>query len=160
MRKLLGVLAIFLSFLIIYFIQANFFSWFNIAGIKPNLFLILAVVLGIFLGKYYGFGIGAIIGIFLDIFISQKIGINAIALSICGLLSGEFTRITTEKSRIAIILILIGMTFLSNLIIYILRIMLLNTRDRSIFVFKNSNFRNIVQFNFSYNNISIIKNIW
>ena len=36
MKKVLSILIIFITFFIIYFLQANFFSWFNIAGIKPK----------------------------------------------------------------------------------------------------------------------------
>ena len=40
--KKAGIIAlIILAFFIIYFLQADFFSWFNIFGIMPNLFVIL-----------------------------------------------------------------------------------------------------------------------
>jgi len=67
-------------------LQANFFSWFNIAGIKPNLFIILALFIGIFIGKTYGTTMGIVLGIFLDFFVGKAIGINAAMLGIAGLL--------------------------------------------------------------------------
>jgi len=49
-------------FLVIYFLQANFFSWYNIAGIKPNLFIILIMFIGLFLGRTCGFSLGIVFG--------------------------------------------------------------------------------------------------
>lgn len=86
MKKILSILIIFITFIIIYFLQANFFSWFNIAGIKPNLFIILALFIGIFIGRIYGATIGLVLGFCLDFFIGKAIGINAAVLGIAGLL--------------------------------------------------------------------------
>ena len=86
MKKVLSILIIFITFVIIYFLQANFFSWFNIAGIQPNLFIILALFIGIFIGKMYGATIGIVLGVLLDFFIGKAIGINATMLGIAGIL--------------------------------------------------------------------------
>lgn len=86
MKKVLSILIIFITFVIIYFLQANFFSWFNIAGIKPNLFIIFALYLGVYMGKVYGISIGIVLGLLLDFIIGKAIGINATILGIAGLL--------------------------------------------------------------------------
>lgn len=86
MKKLLSLIIIFLTFIFIYLIQANFFIWFNIAGVKPNLFIILALLIGIFIGKVYGLSIGIILGLCLDLFIGRAFGINGIVLGIAGIL--------------------------------------------------------------------------
>lgn len=86
MKKVLSILTIFITFIIIYFMQANFFTWFNIAGVKPNLFIILALFIGMFIGRIYGISIGIVLGLLLDIFIGKAIGINATILGISGLL--------------------------------------------------------------------------
>lgn len=41
-------------FVIIYFLQLNFFNWFTIAGVKPNLFVILALFTGLYTGRKIG----------------------------------------------------------------------------------------------------------
>ncbi|MDO5555699.1 MAG: rod shape-determining protein MreD [Clostridia bacterium] len=89
MKKILSIIVIFLTFIIIYFLQANFFTWFNIAGVKPNLFIIFSLFIGIFIGKIYGMSIGIILGLLLDFFIGNAIGINATILAISGLLRGN-----------------------------------------------------------------------
>jgi len=84
MRKVLSIIVIFILFIFIYFLQSNFFSWFNIAGVKPNLFIILTLIVGIFIGKIYGVSIGICFGLLLDLFIGKVLGINAIVLGIAG----------------------------------------------------------------------------
>ena len=86
MKKILSTIIIFLIFILIYFLQSNFFSWFNIAGIKPNLFIILVLMVGLFVGKIYGATTGIVLGLLLDFFIGKKLGIYAIQLGLAGLL--------------------------------------------------------------------------
>lgn len=84
MKKILSIVIIFITFIFIYFLQSNFFSWFNIAGVKPNLFIILSLFVGIFIGKIYGASVGITCGLLLDLFIGKVLGINAIVLGIAG----------------------------------------------------------------------------
>ena len=51
MKKTVSILLMFVAFLIIYFLQVNFFTWFNIAGVMPNLFILLIMVIGLFAGN-------------------------------------------------------------------------------------------------------------
>jgi len=51
MKKILIIVGIFIAFLLIYFLQINFFSWYNIAGIKPNLYIILSLFIRIIYRK-------------------------------------------------------------------------------------------------------------
>lgn len=86
MKKILSTIIIFFIFILIYFLQSNFFTWFNIAGIKPNLFIILVLITGLFVGKIYGATLGIIFGLLLDFFIGKNLGIYAIQLGLAGLL--------------------------------------------------------------------------
>lgn len=54
----------------------NFFSWFTIAGIKPNLFIILVLMIGLFAGKIPGITCGIIEGLLLDFFIGKSVRNN------------------------------------------------------------------------------------
>lgn len=73
MKKVLTIIVIFITFIFIYFLQTNFFSWFTIAGVKPNLFIILALFIGLFMNDTYGIVIGSILGVLLDLFIGKAI---------------------------------------------------------------------------------------
>lgn len=86
MKKILSTIIILLIFILIYFLQSNFFNWFNIAGVKPNLFIILVLITGLFVGKIYGATTGIVLGLLLDFFIGKKLGMYAIQLGLAGLL--------------------------------------------------------------------------
>lgn len=133
MKKILSIITIFITFIFIYFLQSNFFTWFNIAGIKPNLFIILSLFIGIFIGKTYGTTIGVIIGLLLDFFMGSAIGINAISLGTIGFLGGVFTKNFSKDSRITIMLMSCVATFAAELIYYIFQIILF---DASIQLFR------------------------
>lgn len=84
MKKILSIIIIIITFIFIYFLQSNFFNWFNIAGVKPNLFILLSLFIGIFIGKIYGASIGIVFGLLLDLFIGKALGINGIVLGVAG----------------------------------------------------------------------------
>lgn len=121
MKKVLDIFYIFIIFLILYFLQANFFTWFTIfSGVKPNLFIILALFLGLFLKRKYGFAIGIILGLILDFFIGRTIGINAISLGIAGLAGELLDKNFTKESRINLMFMIVFTTFVCEFIAYIL----------------------------------------
>ena len=43
MKRIFVTLCILIIFLILYLLQSNFFTWFNIAGVKPNWFILLVL---------------------------------------------------------------------------------------------------------------------
>lgn len=69
MKKAIINIVLILTFFIIYFLQANFFSWFNIAGIMPNLFVVLALFIGLFTNRTMGTIYGVLTGLILDLVI-------------------------------------------------------------------------------------------
>ena len=73
MKKFAYVIAMLVVFIIIYFLQSNFFSWFTIAGVSPNLFVMLALFMGLFMGKTYGIVISLALGLSLDLLIGRVI---------------------------------------------------------------------------------------
>jgi len=124
MKKVLSLLLIFIAFIIIYFLQSNFFMWFNIAGVKPNLFIILALVVGLFIGKTYGMACGITFGIFIDLFIGKLLGINAIVLGIAGLMGGIFVKNFSKDSRMTFIVTSAFAVAICEFLSYILQIIL------------------------------------
>ena len=110
MKKALTIASLFLTFLIIYFLQANFFNWFTIAGIKPNMFVILVLFVSLFTKMEYGIGFGIFIGFILDVIIGQKIGATSILLGIVAVLGGIFDKNFSKDSRITLILMVTSST--------------------------------------------------
>ena len=71
MRKAKIILFFIIAYFLIYFLQANFFSWFNIRGVQPNLFVVLVLFIGLNTNSKVGQIMGFIIGLFTDFCISK-----------------------------------------------------------------------------------------
>lgn len=112
MKKTITTLLIIVIFLIVYFLQANLFSWFNLAGVKPNLFVILILMIGLFAGESRGVTFGIIFGIALDFFIGKSVGISGIMLGTIGFIGGYLDKNFSKDSRFTMIIMIIICTCL------------------------------------------------
>lgn len=124
MKKIIINIILVFTFLVLYFLQSNLFTWFKIAGVMPNLFVILVLFIGLYSNKYMGVTYGIIFGLLLDLFIGKKIGITAIMLSIVGAIGTAFDKNFSKENRITIIIMVIIATFVfelgKSLIMYII----------------------------------------
>ena len=136
LKKVFVILAILISFFLIYFLQANFFSWFTIAGVKPNLFVILVLLIGLFAGKKIGAILGLFIGIYIDIVIGRTIGFSCILFAIIGLLGEYFDKNFSKESKITIMLMVIGSTIIYEIGNYIFNIIKLGMDTEMVPFFK------------------------
>lgn len=127
MRNTLIIIGIIILFLILYFLQINFFNWFTIAGVSPNLFVVLVLFVGLFAGKRVGIPIGIVLGLCLDFFIGKKIGISGIMLGAIGALGGFLDKSFSKDSRITIILMAVGGTFIYEVGICLLNYVIIST---------------------------------
>ena len=127
MKKVIINIALVLLAIIIYFLQLNFFSWFTIAGVMPNMFIILVLFIGLFTNKNLGAIYGISIGLIIDLLTNQRIGITAVVLGIVGLLAGIFDKNFSKDNRITIMFIVAATTIATESIIYFLTYILLNT---------------------------------
>ncbi len=127
MKKTLINIFLILTILIIYYLQANFFTWFNIAKVMPNVFIILVLFIGLFstrtMGTCYGIGIGLL----LDFLLGNRIGVNAATLGILGFLAGEFDKNFSKDSRMTIMLMVLCSTVLVESANYFINYILLST---------------------------------
>lgn len=105
MKKVKGISIIVLIFIIIYFLQVNFFSWFNIRGIQPNLFIIFVLFLGLFIGNKSGAIGGMIVGTIMDVLVGKTIGFSGFFLALIGLLAEYFDKNFSKDNRIMIVVI-------------------------------------------------------
>ncbi len=112
MKKGFITFILIIIFLIIYLLQSNLFSWFNLAGVKPNLFIIFIFIIGLFSGESRGITLGIILGISLDFFIGKSIGISGIMLGIIGFLGGYLDKNFSKDSRFTMIIMIIISTCL------------------------------------------------
>ena len=113
---------IIVNFLITYFLQTNFFTWFTIDGIMPNLFVILVLIIGLFAGKIYGIIYGIIFGFLLDLFIGNTVGLTSFMFGTLGCISGIFNKNFSKDSKLIIMLMIMALTGVFEIGIYILNI--------------------------------------
>ena len=123
MKKFLSILGLILTFFMIYFLQANFFTWFHIAGVKPNLFVVFILFIGLFVGNKLGFVFGLMLGIYLDLLIGKTVGISGFMLGIVGLIGEYLDKNFSKDSRITLIFMVMGSTAIYELGQYFFQIL-------------------------------------
>lgn len=127
MKNTIIVIVTIFIFLLLYFLQVNFFNWFTIAGVSPNLFVILILFLGLFAGKRVGVPMGIFLGLLLDFFASKKIGISAIMLGTVGVIAGILDKNFSKDSRMTIILMTALTTAIYEIGSYLLNYIIIST---------------------------------
>lgn len=120
MKKTIINISLVITAIFIYLLQSNFFNWFNIAGIMPNLFIIIVLFIGLFGNKTMGTIYGLVIGLVLDLVIGRKVGINSIGLGLIGFLATVFDKNFSKDSRMTIMVMVVVATIIFEVISYLL----------------------------------------
>lgn len=139
-----------LTMFIIYFLQSNFFNWFTISKVMPNLFVIFVLFVGLFSNRMMGIIYGIVVGAIIDLTIGTQIGINAVALGLIGFLAATFDKNFSKDSRATIMFMVLGTTFIFEIIVYILNYVVFSTNVEII------NFIKILAIEIIYNLIIVI----
>lgn len=121
MKKVVINIVLIIVFIILYLLTINFFSWFKIAGVMPNLFVIFVLFIGLYTTRINGAVYGVILGLLLDLFIGKNIGISAIMLGMVGAIAGTFDKNFSKESRITIILMVLILTIIFEVGSYTIR---------------------------------------
>ena len=79
--------------LVCFILQCSVFSAFSLAGIIPNLMIILTSAFGFMRGEKEGLIIGFFCGLLSDVFYGEILGLYALILMYIGFLNGKFSRI-------------------------------------------------------------------
>lgn len=125
MKKFLIHLSLILVFIVVYLLQSTFFINFTIAGVMPNIFVILVLFIGLYMGRAMGTIYGIIFGIFIDTWIGQRIGMASIGLAIIGIIGGIFDKNFSKDSRIIMLIMGLLSTAIYEGLIYFLQIIFL-----------------------------------
>ncbi len=125
MKKVLINIELILIAFFIYYLQSNFFNWFNIAGIMPSLFTIFILFIGLFSNKIMGTIYGIILGLMLDLLIGARLGVYAISLGLIGFLATILDKNFSKDSRMTIMLMVAGVTFIFEVVCYFLNFIFL-----------------------------------
>lgn len=119
MKKIIINISFILIFILIYILNVNFFSWFKIAGVMPNIFVIFALFIGLYCSRGVGIAYGVILGILLDFFIGKRVGVTAIMLGIVGFIGETFDKNFSKESRITIMIMVVLATILYEIGLYV-----------------------------------------
>lgn len=128
MKKTIINIVLVVTALIIYYLQSNFFSWFNIAGVMPNVYVILVLLVGLFANQTMGVIYGGAIGLIIDILLGSQIGIHTATFAIIGFLAGVFDKNFSKDSRMTIMLMVLGATAIVEGLGYLLSYILLGAQ--------------------------------
>lgn len=121
MKKIIINVSLILTTMLIYFLQSNFFSWFNIAGIMPNLFILLILFIGLFGTQTMGTIYGLMVGLILDFLLGTRIGIYSVGLGLIGFLAAIFDKNFSKDSRMTIMVMGVGATIIFESLTYLLK---------------------------------------
>ena len=92
----------------------------------PNLFVIFVLFVGLFASRTVGTIYKVAIGLFLDLLLGLQVGINAVTLGLIGFLAGVFDKNFSKDSRMTIMIMVLGSTFLAEALNYLLNYMFLS----------------------------------
>ena len=126
MKKVFINIAIIIIFIFIYLLQSNLFTNFKIAGVLPNLCVILMLYIGLFMGRSSAITYGIIFGMLIDIFISKQLGITSMMLAVIGVLADLFDKNFSKDNRITVMIIVGITTIIYEIGFYIISYIFLN----------------------------------
>ncbi len=150
MKKLTINIFLVITAFIIYLLQSNFFNWFTISRVMPNLFVIFILFVGLFSNRITGIVYGVVIGGILDLTIGTQIGINAVGLGVIGFLAATFDKNFSKDSRATIMFMVLGTTLIFEILVYILNYIVFSTNIEIV------NFMKILSIEIIYNLIIVI----
>lgn len=104
---MLRKVVVFLIIIVGYLLQTTLFKAISLAGIVPNILIIITSSFGFMRGKEEGMYIGFLSGLMIDVFFGNILGFYALVYMIIGYLNGFFRRIFYPED-IKLPMILIG----------------------------------------------------
>lgn len=121
---ILGILII-----VCYVLQVSVFSFFKMAGIIPNIMLILVVSFAIMRGQTEGMLIGFFCGLLIDVFAGEAIGLYALLYLFIGYINGYFHLLFFANNILLPLVLILNNSIIYNLIIYVCMFLLRNKTE-------------------------------
>ncbi|KNZ69565.1 rod shape-determining protein MreD [Thermincola ferriacetica] len=136
----------FLTFLFIisYIIESTVFSFFPVAGVKPDLILIFVVFYALLKGPQEGVLAGLIGGLTEDIFFGHFIGLNAFPMLVTGFLFGLLEKKVYKENFFIPILTVIAATWLNQSLVFLLGLSIEGFPANYVAVFQNVIFPTLI----------------
>lgn len=125
------------SILIFFLLQTTVFQWISLAGVVPNLLVIITVTTGIFSGSVSGIFCGMTCGLLIDCMYGNVIGLCALFYMLDGYFSGIVHRFYSPQEEYGIPLLLIGVgDFIYNFLYYLAEFLLRNRQEFGLYLLK------------------------
>jgi rod shape-determining protein MreD len=97
-------------------IQTTVLESVSIAGVRPDLCLVAAVLIGFAMGPLEGLLMGFALGFLQDYFSAGLLGLNLITKGLLGGLGGAASRYITNATAVTALVVVIGLSALSGVI--------------------------------------------
>lgn len=107
-----------------YLLQTSVFSSLEIAGVKPNLMLIVTASFGFMRGSREGMFVGFVSGLMIDIQFGDMIGFYALIYLVTGYVNGIFEKIYFDEDIKLPLFLIAGSDILYGGVVYFLTFML------------------------------------
>ncbi len=115
--------------IICFILQSTLFQYLALAGIVPNLLLIVTMSFGLMRGRREGMLVGFFSGLLIDVFFGQVLGPYAFIYMTMGYINGFFHRIYYVEDVLLPMITIAVNDFIFNVIIYIIFFLLRNRLD-------------------------------
>ena len=126
MKKTYMTILLIIIYFFLFFLQANIFPSFTIAGIMPNLFVIFILFIGLYANITLGISFGVVGGLIVDLVYGKTIGITALMLCVIGYLGAYFDRNFSKENKLTIIIMVAVSTVIFEVGFYFINSVLLN----------------------------------
>ncbi len=107
MKKFLIGIFMYIFFIFLYFLQSDFFSWFTIAGISPNIFIIFILFLGLFTNNKFSIVIAVLTGVTLDLVLGRALGITGLLYGLIAIIAGYFDKNFSKENKFTLVIMVI-----------------------------------------------------
>jgi rod shape-determining protein MreD len=115
----------FVEIIILFLVQSAMFHYFQLAGIMPNLLLILVAATAYMRGRMAGLGVGFFSGLLVDfMFGSYILGLYALLYMLIGYLAGYSNRVYSEDDYTLPIIIIAISDFIYGFFYYVFEFLL------------------------------------
>lgn len=129
--KIKRILFYVISVLVCFLLQTSVFNFLKLAGVMPNILLILTVTIAFIRGRKAGIVIGFVCGLLIDIFSGNVLGQNAFVYLMFGYVNGWFHTYFYEDD----ILLPIGLLTANSLAYSFCDLLFLLCNERKIAIF-------------------------
>ena len=117
-----------------FLLQTGLFARFALAGITPNLLLIVTALFGFFLGPKYGMMTGFFAGLMLDVYGGSYFGMYALIYTYIGLMNGLLSMVFYGDDIKLPVILVGGSDFVFGMIIYGSMFLLRGRNDTGFYV--------------------------